>query len=177
MPYQHIGPWEIWKLLYRCIFQTHFTNWYLDHFLWNGSQANATVPFWWEVRQPAFNQTNRDNLLVLLNFCQTKTEDRCLMRWLLKLLTFTHLRKAAYCWLSLHSGCSSAAAAPAGALLLLSSTYRLCSTSGRQNGRSVTTIFQDLQQWRGWWQLRHGENVSLLDSIFYTNLSHSQGWC
>ena len=28
-----IGPWEMWK----CIFQTHFPNWYIEHFLWNWS--------------------------------------------------------------------------------------------------------------------------------------------
>ena len=36
------GPWEIWKLFYKSILRSHFTNWYLVHFLYN--RKRSTLP-------------------------------------------------------------------------------------------------------------------------------------
>ena len=41
-----IGPWGIWLLSQISKFQTHFNNKYLQYFLWNCYQVNATTPHW-----------------------------------------------------------------------------------------------------------------------------------
>ena len=42
-----IGSWKRWQQLFKWIFQTHFVNWYLDHFLLNCPQKSATESHWW----------------------------------------------------------------------------------------------------------------------------------
>ena len=37
----------MWKHFYVRFLQTCFTNWYLEHFLWNWFQVSATEPRWW----------------------------------------------------------------------------------------------------------------------------------
>ena len=34
----------MWKGMYTCVFQRHFTNWYLETFIWNWSCVSATEP-------------------------------------------------------------------------------------------------------------------------------------
>ena len=36
------GPWEMWGGFQKCNLQTHFTDWYPEHFQWNFLQVNAT---------------------------------------------------------------------------------------------------------------------------------------
>ena len=42
--YQLIVPWEIWQLSPLYNFPISFTDWYLEHLMWNSSRMNATEP-------------------------------------------------------------------------------------------------------------------------------------
>ena len=67
---QRLTHWILWK----CIFQNHFTNWYLEHFLWNWSYMNPTEPLWWRVNI-MMTSSNGNIFRVTGHFCREFTGD------------------------------------------------------------------------------------------------------